>query len=383
MFTKGITGKLQEISTPFYFYDLNVLEETLKAVTSEASKYGYKIHYALKANANHKILELIKNYGLGADCVSGNEVLRAIECGFPANEVVYAGVGKSDKEINDALDNNIFCFNCESVEEIKIIDELAAQKDKKARIALRINPNVDAHTHKYITTGLEENKFGINEWEFPSMVELVKKLPNIELIGLHFHIGSQITNFEAFKTLCTRVDEIQTWFENNGITLPNINLGGGLGIDYDNADKLMPDFPEYFKIFNENLKVRHGQQIHFEPGRSIVGKCGDLITKVLYIKKGRKRNFAIVDAGMTDLLRPALYHATHQIENIISDKNTETYDIVGPICESSDVFAEGVKLPETNRGDLLAIRSAGAYGEVMASQYNLRDMIKAVYSDEI
>lgn len=383
MFGNEYIEKIKTLPTPFYFYNMDVLEDTLKEATEKASKYGYKMHYALKANANRRILERIKAWGLGADCVSGNEVARAIEVGFAANEVVFAGVGKSDEEINVALDNNIFCFNCESIQELEIIDALASEKNKTTQVALRINPNVDAHTHKNITTGLNENKFGIYEWEFPLVAEKLKSLKNIKFIGIHFHIGSQITHLDAFKSLCKRVEEIQDWFTKAGLFIENINVGGGLGIDYINADNMMPDFDAYFKLFHENLKVREGQTVHFEPGRSIVGKCGDLISKVLFVKNGRTKNFAVVDAGMTDLMRPALYSAKHVIENLSSYKKPMKYDVVGPICESTDVFATDIELPETGRGDILAFRTAGAYGEVMASQYNLRNLVKAYYSDEL
>jgi len=372
--------ELQQQATPFYVYDLNLLRETLQSAATEAAKYNYHVHYALKANANAPILAQMLNAGFGADCVSGNEVKRAIESGFKPENVVFAGVGKSDAEINYALDQDIFCFNCESKHELEILNELAEAKGKKARIALRINPNVNANTHKYITTGLEENKFGINAWELESVLELLQQLQSIELIGIHFHIGSQITDLTVFKNLCTRVNEFQEWFVAHNITLEHINVGGGLGVDYYNPDaNLIPDFAAYFGLFSQFLEVRPGQQVHFELGRSLVAQCGTLISKVLYIKKGITTNFAILDAGMTELIRPALYQSYHQIENLTSDKPEEKYDVVGPICESSDCFRKAVTLPETNRGDLIAIRTAGAYGEVMASGYNLRDKAEAIY----
>ena len=320
---------------------------------------------------------------MGADCVSGNEVKCAIENGFSANQIVYAGVGKNDDEINYALDKNIFCFNCESLHELEVINELATQKNKIASIALRINPNVDAHTHKYITTGLEENKFGINPYEFETVIEKLKQLPNLKLIGLHFHIGSQITDLSPFKKLCSRVNEINTYFLNKGFDLPTINVGGGVGINYHEPDKhAIIDFASYFKVFNDFIVLRKNQELHFELGRAIVAQCGSLISKVLYIKNGINTNFAILDAGMTELIRPALYQAFHVIENISSqEKSTIKYDVVGPICESSDCFGKAVELPETKRGDIIAIRSAGAYGEVMASRYNLRDEVRSYFSE--
>ncbi len=377
---KNRIQELQQQVTPFYAYDLNLLRQTLQSAASEAGKYNFHVHYALKANANSPILSEMKNVGFGADCVSGNEVKCAIENGFKPQDVVFAGVGKSDTEINYALDQDIFCFNCESSHELEVLNELATAKGKTARVALRINPNVNANTHKYITTGLEENKFGINAWELEGVLDLLDTLPNISLIGIHFHIGSQITDLSVFKNLCTRVNEFQEWFVARNITLEHLNVGGGLGVDYYTPDEnLIPDFEAYFGLFNQFLEVRPGQQVHFELGRALVAQCGTLVSKVLYIKKGITTNFAILDAGMTELIRPALYQSYHKIENLTSDKPEVRYDVVGPICESSDCFGKAVMLPETNRGDLVAIRTAGAYGEVMASAYNLRDKAAAIY----
>lgn len=383
-FTVSEINRFKELKTPFYYYQLSSLEENLQMLTNEANKYGYHVHYALKANANLPILEKIKTYGLGADCVSGNEILKAKECGFSSQKIVFAGVGKSDEEINIALDNDIFCLNCESIPEIEVINELAKQKNKTAAIALRINPNVNAKTHHYITTGLEENKFGINLWELEEVLKTLEVSKNIKLIGLHFHIGSQITDLSVFKGLCLRVNEIQEWFYNHHIIVDHINVGGGLGINYENPEtNTIPDYKTFFKLFNDILKLRPNQHLHFELGRAIVAQCGSLISKVLYVKKGIKTNFAIIDAGMTELIRPALYQATHKISNLTTNSKTICrYDVVGPICESSDCFAKALDLPETQRGDLLSIHSAGAYGEVMASSYNLRDIVKSYYSEE-
>jgi len=374
--------RFKEIKTPFYFYNLALLEETLQVVKKASNPYNYHVHYALKANSNNKILTLIQSYGFGADCVSGNEIKKAIECNFPASSIAFAGVGKSDEEINIALDNEIFCFNCESIPEMEVINELAKAKNKIATIALRINPNVNAKTHHYITTGLEENKFGINPWEFETVIETLKKLTHLKLIGLHFHIGSQITDLNVFKGLCLRVNEIQEWFYNHQIIVEHINVGGGLGVNYENPEQSpIPDFEAFFGIFHQFLQLRPQQHLHFELGRSIVAQCGNLITKVLYVKKGLNTSFMILDAGMTELIRPALYQASHSIKNLTStSKTTERYDVVGPICESSDCFAKALLLPTTMRGDIIAIQTAGAYGEVMASRYNLRDLVTAHYS---
>ncbi|MCE3226188.1 MAG: lysA [Bacteroidetes bacterium] len=380
MFSKEQLNAFSKTETPFYFYDLSLLNKTLDAI-KKAAPEEYHIHYALKANAHPTLLELIRKAGLGADCVSGNEVKRSVECNFSNDKIVFAGVGKSDKEINYALDQDIFCFNVESTHELQVLDQLAKNKNKKANIALRINPNVDAYTHKYITTGLEENKFGINPYEFDIVVEELKKLPDLNFIGLHFHIGSQIGDLTPFKNLCLRVNEINKWFIQKGYLLPHINVGGGFGINYKEPDNhSIVDFESYFNVFKQFLELQPQQQVHFELGRAITGQCGSLISRVLYIKHGINTNFAILDAGMTELIRPALYQAYHKIENISSSSAKQVkYDIVGPICESSDCFGKAVELPETKRGDLIAIRSAGAYGEVMSSRYNLREPLPSVF----
>ncbi len=386
MFSASLLKKFHSTPTPFFYYDTALLRKTLEAVQKASKKHGVEVHYALKANSNKKLLKIIKSYGIGADCVSGNEVSRAIECGFAPSKVVFAGVGKSDAEIVTALKKNIFCFNCESIAEINIIDGLAKKHKKKASIALRINPNVNAHTHHYITTGLEENKFGINIWQLEDVLAALKKYKNVNLIGLHFHIGSQITDLSSFKSLCLKVNELQEWFESHNIYVQNINVGGGLGIDYHNPDKNpICDFDGYFKIFKEFLKLRPGQKLHCEPGRALVAQSGSLISQVLYVKKGIQSNFIILDAGMTELIRPALYQSYHKIENLTGHgrKNKFSYDVTGPICESSDCFAKASDLPETKRGDLFALRSAGAYGESMALDYNLRNRAKSYLSEEL
>jgi diaminopimelate decarboxylase len=382
MIDNNTIEKFRRIETPFYYYDLGILRSTLDVVRKESENSGYKIHYAVKANSNPRILKIISSYGLGADCVSFNEISAAIAAGFKPTEIVFAGVGKTDKDINAALNAGIFCFNCESIPEIEVIDQLAAKQSKTAQIALRINPYIEAHTHKYITTGIEESKFGINTWELDDVIKRLSDFKNIRLIGMHFHIGSQITRMSVFKSLCARINELQIWFSSHNINLEIINVGGGLGIDYENPE-INPDFQEYFSLLNEFIDLIPGQQLHIEPGRSITGQCGSLISRVLFIKNGSNTLFSIIDAGMTDLIRPALYQAHHKIENLTSTGNIYRYDVVGPVCESADTFAKYIEMPETSRGDIIAIRSAGAYGEVMASRYNLRDLPKAVFSDEI
>ena len=378
-------NKFRELETPFYYYDVNVLRETLSCINKEAGKYNnFCVHYAVKANANHKVLTIIRESGLGADCVSGGEIRAAIKAGFPTNKIVYAGVGKTDWEINLGLDYDIFCFNVESVPELEIINELAAAKGKTARVAFRINPNVGAHTHANITTGLAENKFGISMEDMDKVIDMAGTLPHVKFVGLHFHIGSQILDMGDFVALCNRVNELQEKLYARQIIVEHINVGGGLGIDYAHPNRqAIPNFTEYFATYHKHLKLRPQQTLHFELGRAVVGQCGSLISKVIYVKQGTNKQFAILDAGMTDLIRSALYQAYHKIENITSEEPMETYDVVGPICESSDVFGKAIDLNKAHRGDLFALRSAGAYGEIMASAYNCRALPKGYTSEEL
>lgn len=379
--------RLSGIRTPFYYYDTNILRQTLDAINNETQKYGnYFVHYAVKANANPKVLNVIREAGLGIDCVSGGEVERVLQNGFSAEKIVFAGVGKSDWEIELGLDNDIFCFNVESIPELEVINQIAASKGKVANVCFRINPNVGAHTHANITTGLAENKFGIAMEDMEKVITLAASMKNVQFKGLHFHIGSQILEMDDFIALANRINELQDRLEEAGIKLEIINVGGGLGVDYTNPQKNpIPNFADYFAVYHKYLKLRPGQTVHFELGRAIAAQCGALITKVLYVKEGTAKKFVIVDAGMTDLIRPALYDAHHRIINLCATENegTETYDVVGPICESSDVFDKAITLPHTKRGDLIALLSAGAYGEIMASSYNCRKLPLAYTSDEL
>lgn len=366
--------------TPFYFYDITLLRKTLDEIKRHSNYPRYHVHYAIKANVNPVILEEIRKAGLGVDCVSGGEVETALNAGFPADKIVFAGVGKSDWEIELGLNHDIACFNVESLPELEVIQEIATRMGKVARVALRVNPNIDAHTHHYITTGLAENKFGINLEKLDEIIEIAIKMPNVKLHGLHFHIGSQITINDPFKLLSEKINELQVKYAQKRISFKSINVGGGLGIDYDNPNENdISDFEGYFNTFKKYLNLNEGQELHFELGRSIVGQCGSLITRVLYVKEGTEKKFAIVDAGFTELIRPALYQAHHNIENLTSNDEIEKYDVVGPICESSDCFGEDEMLPKVKRGDIIAIRSAGAYGEIMASQYNCRMLPKSIY----
>jgi diaminopimelate decarboxylase len=377
--------KFQNIKTPFYYYDTKILRDTLTCLNKETARFdSCCVHYAIKANANHKVLAIVREAGLGVDCVSGGEIREAINAGIPANKIVYAGVGKADWEINLGLECGIFCFNVESIAELEVINELAVTQNKTANVAFRINPNVGAHTHTHIVTGLAENKFGINMEDMDRVIDIAYEMQHVKFVGLHFHIGSQITDMDDFIALCNRINELQGKLSARRIIVEHINVGGGLGIDYQHPNRqLIPDFASFFSVFAKHLKLRSGQMLHFELGRSIVGQCGSLISKVLYVKEGINKKFAILDAGMTDLIRPALYQAYHKIENITSDESVESYDVVGPICESSDVFGKAVSLNRLKRGDFIAIRSAGAYGEVMASNYNCRDIPKGYISEEL
>lgn len=382
--TRFPIAEFNDLSTPFYFYDLALLDRTLSEITRTSRDERFKVHYAMKANANPGILRHIQAAGLGIDAVSGGEIKAALEAGFKGSQIVYAGVGKTDAEITLALENGVGCFNVESEPELEIINEIAGSMGKTANIALRINPNIDAHTHEYITTGLAENKFGINLEQMPHIIAKAGELKHVNLIGLHFHIGSQITETEPFVMLCDTINRLQGEWEAKGVTFKSINVGGGLGIDYADPDRHpIPDFEGYFKVFRNHLRLRPDQELHFELGRSVVAQCGSLVTRVLYVKDGTTKRFAIVDAGMTDLIRPALYNAHHCIENISSPNGEKHhYDVVGPICESSDCFGKDELLPAIRRGDFLALRSAGAYGEIMASQYNCRQLPSSYFYEK-
>lgn len=376
--------KFKQFPTPFYYYDIPLLRRTLSAIREAVGeREDYKVHYALKANSNPEILKEIASFGLGVDSVSGGEIRIALDNGFTPESVFFAGVGKSDAEIEYALDKGIGCFNVESAEELEVIEFLAKERGMIAPVALRVNPEIDAHTHHYITTGLAENKFGIAMDRVLSLARKCVDSASLEFKGLHFHIGSQITITEPFEELCKRILSLQARFDEAGIRIHIINVGGGLGVDYENPDENpIPDFQRYFATFKSHLPLRPWQELHFELGRSVVAQCGTLISRVLYVKHGVEKKFVILDAGMTDLIRPALYDAHHKIVNLTpGSPDVEKYDVVGPVCESSDVFGKNVVLPITKRGDILGIQSAGAYGEVMSSAYNARALTKSVVSD--
>jgi diaminopimelate decarboxylase len=368
------------IPTPYYQYDLGLLDNTLALASSGSSRYGFHIHYALKANYDPRILSGIREAGFGVDCVSLNEVQYALAGGFEPSTIVFAGVGKSDLEIEEALLSGILCLNIESVEELEVVGMIAARLQVKAPVVLRVNPDLPAMTHPHITTGLKVNKFGIAVARLQEALVRCKNQPWLNFLGLHFHIGSQISSQQPFEALCQAANRIWHDFDISGHGATMINLGGGLGIDYlDPVNNPIPDFEGFFKLFHDKLDLPGEISRHFELGRSLTGQCGALVTRVLYVKKGAGKRHVIVDAGMTELIRPALYGAIHLIENITTIDGAEMYDVVGPICESSDCFGKDIILPYTFRGDLLKIYSCGAYAESMSMNYNLRGTIGKVY----
>lgn len=358
---------LLRLPTPSFFYDLDVLEETIEEIVTNRQEID--VFYSFKANSNVEILKFIRDKGLGAEVVSIGELNLALDLGF--KKIVMSGVGKTDEQIEKAIIHNIDSINIESIQEIQVVNEIAKNLRRKAKVSLRINPNVDPLTHKAITTGLSENKFGINFEHLDKALDLIRKSEYLEFVGLHFHIGSQITSMSVFKNLVIRVNEIYEYVMERNFDVKLLNLGGGLGIDYHNPDSI-PNFKSYFETIRKFVKVH--SKICVEPGRAVVGQCGTLISKVLFKKETVGKEILIIDTGMNHLIRPALYEAFHLIQNLskIEEKSEFLYDVHGPICESTDCFAKNILLPFTERGDYLIIRSAGAYGETMMSDYNLR-----------
>ena len=383
MFNSELTQKLTKLKTPFYFYDLDLLDKTILSL-KESLDPNYSVYYAIKANNNSKIIKLIKDHDLGIDAVSGEEINKSLNNSIKPKKIVFAGVGKTKDEIIFAIRKKIYLFNCESFDEISLIDKISNELNVKTKIAIRLNPNIDSRSHKYIKTGMFDSKFGIQIDHLAEILEKIKNLNHIDLKGYHFHLGSQIDDLGVFRKLCKVSNEINIYLKNKNFNITDINLGGGLGINYKEPDlNLIPDFNSYFQIFKKNLIYFDNQKIHFELGRSIVGQSGYLFSSILYLKKSFNKHFIIIDAGMTELIRPALYNAQHHIENLSSNKKEIKYDVVGPLCESSDTFAKDYYLNQSKIGDLIVIRSSGAYGEVMSSNYNLRKKVKAYYSNEL
>lgn len=385
MLSRQVAAKLHAYETPFYLYDMALLRQTLESVVYESKRYGYHLHYAIKANYDDRILQVIREYGLGIDCASGNELKKAIEAGFDPKKIVYAGVGKKDKELKYAIEQEILAINVESLEELFLLDKLSGEAGKVTEVALRVNPDIDPKTNHCIDTGQADSKFGISYEEILENADELKKLKNLKLIGIHLHIGSQIRELHVFENMCNKVNVIVENMERLGFSFRFVDVGGGLGVNYDVPEnEPIPNFASLFSIIHNHLSVGD-REVHFEFGRAIVAECGELITSVLFNKTtATGRRLVIVDASMTELIRPALYGSYHNIENITSDSELTTkYTVVGTACESTDVFQENVSLKKTKRGDLLALKSAGAYGMSMASRYNLHDLPGAVYSDEL
>lgn len=366
-----LTRIAKELGTPCYVYSHTTLVRHFRAVDQAFQDTPHIVAYAVKANSNLALLRLMASEGSGADIVSGGELHRALKAGVPPQKIVFAGVGKSREEVRYALESDILMFNVESSAELLALDEVAAEVGRRARVALRINPDIDPKTHPYISTGLKQSKFGISADRALEEFELAASLSHIEVVGVHKHIGSQLTDVapfaEALKKMLALVEELRQ----RGTNIRFINIGGGLGITY--ADET-PPHPKELAAAVAPLVRDRGCVLIMEPGRVIMGNAGVLITRVLYIKDGPSKKFVIVDAGMNDLIRPSLYGAYHEIRPVREDPDPKTVvvDVVGPVCESGDFLATDRSLPEVKAGDLLAVMSAGAYGFVMASNYNSR-----------
>ncbi|MEE8493939.1 MAG: diaminopimelate decarboxylase [Nitrospirales bacterium] len=366
-----LTRIAKELGTPCYVYSHTTLVRHFRAVDQAFQDTPHIVAYAVKANSNLALLRLMASEGSGADIVSGGELHRALKAGVPPQKIVFAGVGKSREEVRYALESDILMFNVESSAELLALDEAAAEVGRRARIALRINPDIDPKTHPYISTGLKKSKFGISADRALEEFELAASLRHIDVVGVHKHIGSQLTDVapfaEALKKMLALVEELRQ----RGTNIRFINIGGGLGITY--ADET-PPHPKELAAAVAPLVRDRGCVLIMEPGRVIVGNAGILMTRVLYIKDGPSKKFVIVDAGMNDLIRPSLYGAYHEIRPVREDPDPKTVvvDVVGPVCESGDFLATDRSLPEVKAGDLLAVMSAGAYGFVMASNYNSR-----------
>lgn len=361
----------EQVGTPFYLYSQQTLVDHYRKLDTAFDGIDHLICYSIKANFNLALCKLLREQGCGADIVSGGELYRALKAGFDPQKIVYAGVGKTAAEIEYALKSNILMFNVESMPEAELINQIATRLNKKAKIAIRVNPDVDAHTHDYITTGKKENKFGIDYQAAPDFYRTVKKMTNLEVVGMHIHIGSQIATPQPYVDSIKRLISLLRNLREEGIQLDILNIGGGMGIVY-NQEIPMPASDIAAAVLP--LLKDTGCRLLLEPGRYLVGNAGILIAKVLYVKKTRVKTFVIIDASMTDLIRPALYDAYHEIQPVHKDSKTKVIevDVVGPVCESGDFLALDRKLQTVNSGDLIAIMSAGAYGFSMASNYNCR-----------
>jgi diaminopimelate decarboxylase len=358
----------EEYGTPVYVYSSKCFIEKFTQLDKALSKHPHLICYSVKSNSNINILRMMHSAGCGMDVVSGGEIYRAIAAGVEPEKIVYAGVGKTSSEIELALSTGIRMFNCESLPEIERINTIAQNMNKIARIAIRVNPDVEAHTHHYITTGKKENKFGVSMQLLPDIANVLKNMTHVKLTGLHVHIGSQITDVEPFEEACSKALEVMNTLNAKGIgECTALNLGGGFGIQYNDEEPL--DIATWAKCIDKIIKDKNIFLI-IEPGRYISGSSGALVTRVQYKKKADTKTFIIVDSGMHHLIRPTLYQAYQHIANVTLRDGKEIVDVVGPICESGDFFAKDREITYTKQGDLLAVLSAGAYGMAMASRYN-------------
>ncbi len=369
-----------EVGTPCYVYSTATFERHFNVFKNSVSGINSLIAYSVKANSNIGILATLSKLGAGADVVSGGELQRALTAGIPANKIVFSGVGKTEHEIEAAANAKIKIFNVESIPELYAINEVAARMNYLAPIAFRVNPDVTAGGHKKISTGKKEDKFGIAWNKAEHAYAIAKSCSNIEIVGIDVHIGSQIDHLEPFEKAISKVGNLIKKLHANGHNIRCFDIGGGLGIPYGNETIAPPD-PSNYGAMVKQLTKKMNVEIIFEPGRMISGNAGILLSKVLYVKKGEDRNFLIIDAAMNDLLRPALYDAFHEIEPVRKKpekEQVEKYDVVGPICESSDTFTKSRKLSKINQGELIVMHTAGAYGASQSSQYNTRPLIPEV-----
>ena len=374
----AISEIAEAVGTPFYCYSTATIERHYQVFAEALEGLPATICYAVKANSNLAVIKTLADKGAGADVVSSGELMRALKAGVPAKKIVFSGVGKTRDELAHALKEDILQINIESEPELHVLNEVAGEMGKKAEVAFRINPDIDAHTHDKISTGRSEDKFGIEWTRIHDVITRASKLPHIKIAGLAIHIGSQLTELQPFRDAFIRLRDIVAILRAEGHAMTRLDLGGGLGIPYDDARTPSP--ADYGKVVKEVLGDLDCDLL-FEPGRLIVGNAGILVTKVVYVKEGATRRFLILDAAMNDLMRPSLYDAKHNIVAVIEPNegaNLERVDVVGPVCETGDTFATELDLPAAEAGDLLAIRSAGAYGAVMASTYNSRDLIPEV-----
>ncbi|MEQ9362709.1 MAG: diaminopimelate decarboxylase [Leptospirales bacterium] len=364
----------QEFGTPLFVYSARHIHERLAEFRAGVGGRKHLICYAIKANSNLALLRLMHGAGIGADIVSGGELFRSLKAGIPADRIVFAGVGKSAAEIDEALTAGIHMFSVESEAELREISRIAAANGRQARISIRVNPDVDAATHPYISTGLKENKFGVSHEDVLALYELVRELPGVVSRGIGFHIGSQLLGLDAYRDAAARVRGLLEELRRRGFSIDHLDVGGGLGIQYENEEP--PGVAEYARTMFEAFPEADFPDLTlvFEPGRSLVGNAGVLLTRVLYAKGNAAKHFEIVDAAMNDLIRPALYSAFHQLwpDHQARLNATREADLVGPICESGDFLVRGRRLPVLEQGDVVALASAGAYGFVMSSNYNSR-----------